>query len=33
MLFTGCRPAIDEKQVKWGQRAKLDKLVPHEPLC
>jgi hypothetical protein len=30
-LFTGCRAAIAEKQMKRGQRTKLDELVLHEP--
>jgi hypothetical protein len=30
-LFTGCRAAIGEKQMKRGQRTKLDELVLHEP--
>jgi hypothetical protein len=29
-LFTGSRPSIAEKQMKWGQRTKLDKLVLHK---
>src|SRR5260370_36776221 len=29
-LFTGCRPAIGEKYMKWGQRTKFDELVLHE---